>query len=293
MLKSIITDQINNDLEKALHIIKEEGYEYVELHNVFGKTIEECSNEEVKQIHSLLQKYDMKVSNLASTVFFLCPLYSNDEVSLFNPEFYAIEGNVDEHLKYLRKTCKIAKELRCPRIRIFPFRFPDNRKPPFGTKKDQQLIYYNLKRAVEIAKQEEIILVLENCPYSHLPKGMMTYEMVKKINDKHLLLLYDPANAYRANKENVPSEYLSCTLMQEIEVIYPFIEHIHIKDYHYDARYKKPFMHKALGEGDIDYYLLFDYLKSKGYDKAISLEPEVSHEKTLKSMRSLVNDFNI
>lgn len=70
MLKSIITDQIDNDLEKTLPIIKEEGYEYVELHNVFGKTIEACSDEEVNQIRSLLQKYDMKVSNLASTVFF-------------------------------------------------------------------------------------------------------------------------------------------------------------------------------------------------------------------------------
>ena len=293
MLKSIITDQIDNDLEKTLPIIKEEGYEYVELHNVFGKTIEACSDEEVNQIRSLLQKYDMKVSNLASTFFFLCPLYPDDKVSLFNPEFYTIEGNVDEHLRYLKRACEIAKELDCPRIRIFPFRWPDNRKPPFGTKQDQQIIFQNLKRATAIAKKENITLVLENCPYSHLPKGMMTFEMIKEINDEHLRLLYDPANAFRAIKENVPSEYLSYSLLQELEIIYPFIDHIHIKDYHYDERYQKPFIHKALGEGDIDFHSLFDYLKSRGYGKAVSLEPEVSHEEALQCMRSLINDYNI
>lgn len=59
-------------------------------------------------------------------------------------------------------------------IRIFSFRWPDNRKPPFGTEKDYKHIISNIKEAVEIALEMNRILVLENCPYSHLPKGEMT-----------------------------------------------------------------------------------------------------------------------
>ena len=97
MKNSIISDQVSQDLEEALNIIVKEGYEYVELHNVFGHSIETCTREEVDEIQRLLKRYSVKVSNIASTIFFLCPLYPEDEVSLFNPNFYSIKGNLEYH----------------------------------------------------------------------------------------------------------------------------------------------------------------------------------------------------
>ena len=47
---SIISDQIDEDIEIACKKAKEEGFSYVELHNVFGKSIEECSDTEVEEI---------------------------------------------------------------------------------------------------------------------------------------------------------------------------------------------------------------------------------------------------
>ena len=287
MKPSIITDQINQDLETALQIIKEKGYRYVELHNVFGKTIEKCTQEEVFKIKALLEEYDMKVTNISSTVFFLCPLYKDDKVTLFNPEFYTIEGNVQEHLKYLENACIIAEELDCPRIRIFPFRWPDNRKGPFGTSEDKKNIEMNLKKAVEIAEKHNITLVLENCPYSHLPKGKMTLQIVQAINNDHLKLLWDPANSYRAIKQNVPEEYLNISLEEELKLIYPYIDHMHIKDYHYNEGNTKLFLHKAIYEGDIDFNTIIEYLSQQKYQGALSLEPEVDYENALVCMERL------
>ena len=48
MYQSIITDQISEDLERALQVAKEHGYHHVELHNVFGKSVEQCNEEEIK-----------------------------------------------------------------------------------------------------------------------------------------------------------------------------------------------------------------------------------------------------
>ena len=55
MQYAIITDQICEDLERALQIAKAHHYSHVELHNVFGKSIEECSLAEVEHIRTLLQ----------------------------------------------------------------------------------------------------------------------------------------------------------------------------------------------------------------------------------------------
>lgn len=286
MYISVITDQIDADLNTALRTAKEYGYHDVELHNVFGKSIEQCSDAEVEQIKSLLAAYDCKVSCIASTVFFLCPLLKEDQVSLFNPEFYAVEGDMEEHLHYLKRACEIAKALDCPRIRIFPFRFPDNREPYFGTKEQIELIMEKVKKAVAIAETYGVRLVLENCPYSHLPKGAMTIQIVKAINSDALKLLWDPANSYRAVRDNVPPEYLTTTLSEECELIAPWIDHVHIKNYTFDANpaLKKPFLHTSLAEGDIDFAQLFAQLNAYGYQGAVSLEAETPWEQTQASL---------
>ena len=70
---TIISDQIDEDIEIACKKAKEEGFSYVELHNVFGKSIEECSDTEVEEIKKILDVNGIKVSAIASTVFFLAP----------------------------------------------------------------------------------------------------------------------------------------------------------------------------------------------------------------------------
>lgn len=284
---SIITDQVDQDLETACSIIKEEGYQNIELHNVFGKSIEECNKEEVQAIQEIVQRYELKVVNLAATIFFLCPLYEHYRVSSFNPEFHAIEGNVEHHLTMLRQACEIANALHCERIRVFPFRIPDNEEVVVvGTKQDQQKIMENFRKAIVIAKEYDITLAVENCPYSHCPKGEMTAGMIRELKDDHIQLLWDPANSYRAEKFRVPEEYLTRSLEEEYALIKDDITHVHVKNYTYDETLEKPFDHKALLQGDIDYHTLLPRLV-KDVDAYISLEPEVSHEETLQSMREL------
>ena len=254
---------------------------------MFGKSIEECSLKEINTIRTLLNTYDLKVSCIASTVFFLCPLMENDKVSLFNPAFHAIEGDVSTHLRYLKSACRIAKKLNCPRVRIFPFRFPDNRPPAYGTQEHIALIMKYVRQAVQIAEEEHVTLVLENCPYSHLPKGHMSIQIVKAIKSDYLKLLWDPANSYRAYKENVPAEYLTFSLEEELHYIYPWIDHIHIKDYAYHAELEKPFQHVAFDMGDIDFMMIFSNLRKFGYENAVSLEAETDYNETLESMKRM------
>ncbi|WP_346775417.1 TIM barrel protein [Faecalicoccus pleomorphus] len=61
------------------------------------------------------------------------------------------------------------------------------------------------------------------------------------------------------------------------------MRHIHLKDYHYDNRFEKPFRHVSIGDGDIDYKTLILPLHRLRYSGSLSLEPEVNQENTLKA----------
>lgn len=290
MKASIVTDQLDQDLETALKIAYKQGYHDVELHSVFGKSIEECGYFETETIMKLLKKYDMRVTCIASTIFFLCPLYEKDEFFMLNKSFHAIHGDIDTHLRYLKNACRIARRLSCSRIRIFPFHFPDNTVPPFGTQREIQDILKNMRRALSIAKQHDITLVLENSPYSRLPKGMMSIQIIKAIHDPHMRLLWNPANTFCALSKNVPKEYLTFSSIDELRYIYPYIDHIHLMDYSYHPSCEKPFENVSLLQGDVDYENILAYLHNNSYSKYLSLEPQLSKDETLKSM-NLLNDI--
>jgi L-ribulose-5-phosphate 3-epimerase len=287
MRKSIITDQISMDLETSLKISKENGFDCVELHGVWDKTIEECSNEEVTEIKRLLTKYKMSVSNLATTIFFMCKLKPNYILKSFSPTFKTCQGDsVDEHLDTLKRACEIAMRLDCPNIRIFPFRYPENHIL-VGTDDDLVLITKYFVQALEIAKLYKVTLVVENCPYSHCPKPEMTLKLIENLNHPQLRLLYDPANSYRAVKERVPAKYLRLSMSEEIDLIKGQVTHIHLKNYAFDPQFEKPFVHVDLTQGDLNYSEILSQLKHNGYDQALSLEPEVPIENVVENMKAL------
>lgn len=293
MKLSIISDQISPSFEEAFETARDYGFSSVELHNAWDKTIEELDEAETAALKKLLKEYDLSVSNIASTVFFVCPLYEQDEVSGFDESFHVITGTVDQHLAALKRACEIACELDCPNIRVFPFRFPNNRKPPFGDGEDFRRIQEAMLRASDTAEPYGVTLAVENCPYSHLPKGRMTLDLVRAVNRPNVRLLYDPANSYRAVIENVPERYRSETLAAEAEQMAPYTAHVHLKNYHYDPSVQpKPFVHVPAGEGDIALADLVEILKKNGCEAALSLEPEVNKAGTLSSMKWMMDQFS-
>lgn len=294
MLKSIITDQISMDLEEALRIAKKNGYSSVELHGVWGKSIEECSNEEVAEIKRLLKSTKMNVCDLATTVFFMCKLKPDYILKPFSPTFAVNAAqSVDEHLRLLERACVIARELDCPNIRVFPFRYPENHIV-VGTDEDMALIATYFKAAMEIAAHYQVTIAVENCPYSHCPKPQMTLKVIDMVDHPQLKLLYDPANSYRALKQRVPLEYQSLSIQEEIALIKGRIAHVHLKNYAYDPQFEKPFVHVPLDHGDLDYHQILSQLQRDGYTGALSLEPEIPAEEVesqLEALNRIIDDI--
>ena len=289
MKLSIISDQVSQDFLEACKTISDLGLDTVEIHNVFNKSIEQCNFNEVKQIKEILKKYNLKVSNIASTVFFMAKLYEDYEISLFNENFHVVNGTIEDHLIALENACKIANELDCKSVRIFPFRFPDNKvNTKFGTDKDLNEIFKHLKKAISIAEKYDICLGLENCPYSHCPKGEMTLKLVQLCNSNYLKCLWDPANSYRAIKSQVPDNYKNITLHQEYKLLKDNISHVHIKNYTFDETKVKPYVHVGILEGDINFAQLLPLLSKEKLHPYLSLEPEVDYDTTIKCIKDAI-----
>ncbi|MHC1735636.1 MAG: sugar phosphate isomerase/epimerase family protein [Erysipelotrichaceae bacterium] len=282
----IITDQISQDFEFALNAISEEGVHRIEIHSLWGKTIEELDDASVEKVKNLMKFYGMSVTCLASTLFMMLPLHDDDVLTYFSPTFKVIKGDLATHMKYLQRAIDIAHKLDCPRIRVFPFRAPENRKM-LGDKFDIEAMDILFTPAVRLAERENITLVVENCPYSHLPKGKMTADLVKRIDSPNFKLLYDPANSYRANIVRIPFRYLEGSLVEELRLILPWVDHLHIKDYHYVDGLTKPYLHVPLGKGEVPYAQLLRILHDNGYTGALSCEPEVGFEGTMESLNTL------
>ncbi len=141
-----------------------------------------------------------------------------------------------------------------------------------------------LNEAVMSAEKAHKCLIIENCPYSYLPRGNMTYELTKKISSKSFKLLWDIGNSYRSEFLIFPDEYKKDSLLEEYKKIREQVAYFHLKDY---RKLDSGFQHAAFGEGDIGFAQLLNVIQKDDGNRFISLEPEINHEGVIKSIQNL------
>lgn len=240
MLKlGVITDEISHDLEQALKVMKEIGAEYAELRGVWGKNIMRQSDEEIREVRRLLMKYGVPVSVLA-TPFLKIKVDSIDDYR--------------EHLKYFENVIRIAKFLDTDKVRVFSFW----RRPNRSMWLDR--VVEALGEFSDIARNEGILLVLENESSCMVATGAETLEMISRAGVHNLKVIWDPGNAYVAGETPYPDGYLA---------VKNHVVHMHVKDCAL-INGKKQWV--AIGSGMIDYVAQFKALIKDGYSGVVSLE---------------------
>lgn len=215
----IMTDQISMNFEESLKAINKLGLKNIEIHSLWNKNIEELNNEEIKEAKRLLKKYRLSVSNISSTAFLQCSVDNKDiKFSEINENFLTIKGDFSRHLNALKKCIMLSKEFQTNKIRIFGFRKVDN----YDESKIIKTISDKLKKVAQVAEEAEIILLIENCPFTFLPTGWHVKKVIDKVSSDYLRPLWDPGNTLRSGKINVYPEDYDCVKRT--------IAHMHIKD---------------------------------------------------------------
>jgi sugar phosphate isomerase/epimerase len=253
---SVITGEISEDFDHACSVAANDfGLQWVELRTMWGKNIADLGADDIARVQSILAKYNLRVTDIASPLFKVdwggAPLskYSSHH------DNFAADSDFKKQDDVLGVCMEHAKQLKTDNIRIFDFLRLEDATPYRAAIDDK------LRTACETAKKQGITLILENeqsCNTSTAPEAARTLAAVPP-----LMLNWDPANAvYAGETDAFPKGW---DLLPKDR-----IHHCHCKNTVLNAAGKPAW--SPVDIGLVDWPAQFGALKSIGYHNAVSLE---------------------
>jgi sugar phosphate isomerase/epimerase len=251
----VITDEISQDLDQALEFIASYSLSYCELRSISGKNIMSMSQPELEHAKQLIDKHHFHVSDIGSPIYKWdlpeIPALPTRERDTFRAQF--TEQDAEEVLK---KSFQIARLFGTENVRIFSYwrvADPDKAYPH---------VVKRLRKAAELAAQNNIFLVLENEPSCNVATGKELGRMLRDINSPWLRGNWDPANSVDMYEVPYPDGY---------NLVRGLFRHMHIKDLVRDPQTGKTH-YVSVGKGVVDFPGQFRALIKDGYQGTMSLE---------------------
>jgi len=242
MKLAVFTDEVTQDLEKAVKFATGFKLDGVELRTVWDKPVHGLTDDELKRIKDLLGASNLSVPCIASPVF-KCEL--DDEAAQ------------TEHLEHLRKNIRAAHLLGTTIIRIFTFWKKGPSAPVWDRIKTQ------FRPAIPIAEGEGIILGLENEASTYCATAAETKRFITEMGSPAVKSVWDPCNEMYADERLTPYP-------DAYRLVEPWLVHLHVKDAYREKSGEAQI--SPVGDGQIDWKGQFADLLKKGYDGYASLE---------------------
>lgn len=255
---AVINDEVTQDFDRACSIIAREfGLEWIELRGMWNKNIVNLDAKEVADARRLLEKYKLRVTDIASPLFKVdWPGAPKSKYSPKGKQFGA-DFTYEQQDDVLERSIELAKAFQTDRVRCFDFWRLEDQAPY------RAAINEKLQTTAEAAGKKGMILVLENEPGCNTGTGAEAAKMLADVQSPFLMLNWDPGNAATRGETPYPDGY--ALLPKER------IGHCHCKD-----AMKKPsgngYQWASMGKGIIDWTGQFAALKRDGYHFAVSLE---------------------
>jgi sugar phosphate isomerase/epimerase len=205
----ILTDQIDQDLERALQTAVKEGFVYVSLHRMWGKMITDLTPAEFSEVQRLVDRSGLPVNMICSLLFRPFLLEDVDlETMESHPRFL-------EHMTLLDRSIAIAHALDAPYVRTFAFSRdlpvvnPSPRSPDGGGITEETLakIARGLRIACEKVAAAGLTLALEDCRAFYANTGGNIRRILDAVDHPNLKVIWDPANAFVAGETPFPDGY--------------------------------------------------------------------------------------
>jgi L-ribulose-5-phosphate 3-epimerase len=280
---SVINDEISQDFGHACEVAAHDfGMQWIELRSLWKKNIINLDAHEVSEAKSILEKFQLKVTDIASPLFKVdwpgAPKSKYREGGNFGADF-----NLSQQDEVLQKAIEMAKAFATDRVRCFDFWRLDDQAPYRAAINDK------LREAAGKAAQSGIILVLENESACNTATGAEAAKVLAAVKSPNLMLNWDPGNAAARGETPYPDGY---NLLPKDR-----IGHCHCKD---AVKTAKGYDWAPMAGGIIDWAGQFAALKRDGYHYAVSLEthwngggsPEESSRKSWAGMKKLLQQAN-
>lgn len=201
----VITDEIDQDFARACRIAAELGMRYVELHELWHKSVHELSDTELTEAKAILDNHGLRTHLICGMLFRPFSLADVELASMTeHPRFR-------EHMERLDRFIQMAHHFDAPYIRTFGFTRdvggtnPSPRSPDGGGLDDATLakIAHGLRMACDRLQSEGLILAMENARSLYANTGGNMRRVLDAVDRPNLKIIWDPANAYVAGEDPV------------------------------------------------------------------------------------------
>jgi sugar phosphate isomerase/epimerase len=252
---SVINDEISQDFAHACEVASREfGMHWIELRSMWSKNIVALDEKEVAEARRLVDKYELKVTDIASPLFKVdwpgAPKSKYSESKSFNADY-----NINQQDEVLDRAIALAKTFKTGRVRCFDFWRLDDQAPY------REAMNEKLRGAASKLAKQGMILVLENEPACNTATAREAVKVLSAVQEPAFMLNWDPGNAAASGEIPYPDGY---NLLPKER-----IGHCHCKDV---IKKGAKFDWAPMGGGIIDWAGQFKALKRDGYHFAVSLE---------------------
>lgn len=283
---AVINDEITQDFEKACQIVAVDfGLHWIELRSMWNKNVTELNAKEVGDAKKLLEKYKLRVSDIATPLFKTdwpgAPRSSQSEA---RDQFHA-DFDASAQDKLLEHCILLAKTFNTDRIRGFDYWRLDDQK------QFRAAINAKLQQAAERCAKDNIILLLENEMSCNTATGEEAAAVLNAIPNKNFMLNWDPGNAAAIGSTPYPAGYQWLPKDR--------IGHCHCKDVIRDPDGKYDWA--AVGRGIVDWVGQLQALQQDGFRYGLSLEthwrgagtPEASTRVSMNGLKATLKKAGI
>jgi sugar phosphate isomerase/epimerase len=252
----IITDELTEDFEKALEFISSQSLAYCEVRELWQKNVLKLSQEELERARHLIEKYRLKVSEIASPIFkYHLPGMPSPHPN-WSDTFRAADLTDKDTENLLQHVFQLAPFFGTAKVRVFSYWRVEEPEKAYPYVRER------LAKAAALAAQHNITLLLENEHDCNVGTGKELGRILREINSPNLRGMWDPCNAVRLGEVPYPDGY------RQVRGLFL---HMHIKDIRKDPTTGE-LQYVPVGEGMIDFRGQFAALRDDGYDGTMSLE---------------------
>jgi sugar phosphate isomerase/epimerase len=266
----VIADEISQDFDHACSVIANEfGLRYVELREMWGKNLQQSSDDDLAKAQGILAKYKLTVTDIGSPLFKVnWPGAPHSQYASKEDMHGADEAAFNKQGAVLDKSIELAKRFKTDKVRCFDFWRIEDQKPY------REAINAKLDEFAERAGKQGVMLVLENEGACNTATGREAAATLAGVKSKNLALNWDPGNAVmRGEFDAFPGGWNALPKDR--------IHHCHVKNAIKDAAGK--IVWSPVDIGYVDWAGQFKALKGIGYSNATNLE---THWKDGKSPES-------
>ncbi len=244
------SDEISPEIITQFTVLNKLGIKYFEPRGIDGKNISELNDDEVLQLKAKMDEFGISASSIGSPI---------GKIKLTD--------DFDAHFEVFKRVVKTAKMLNTKYIRMFSFYNEQNNSE--WTSEEREDVIAKLKKMIEYAKAEDVILLHENEKDIYGDTIERCLDLMEELYCDNFKAVFDPANFIQCGQDT----------KKAFDVLKNYVEYMHIKDARFSDNAVTP---AGLGDGNLPY--IIGNLLNNGYDGYLSLEPHLGSFVGLKDL---------